>query len=115
MIGKKLFSYKLEDGTMIEFTNAMSGFGRVYVKRASKACYGAVKRMTFPSFVPLTITFHRAQIDGISTFKWPPIKPKSILNQSPIDPESSPNRRVPKGPWGAPKPNPNSHLYTFLF
>jgi hypothetical protein len=31
MIGKKLFSYKLEDGTMIEFSNAMSGFGRVYV------------------------------------------------------------------------------------
>ncbi|MEC9006637.1 MAG: hypothetical protein VYB52_04910 [Candidatus Neomarinimicrobiota bacterium] len=31
MIGKKLLSYKLEDGSMIEFTNAMSGFGRVYV------------------------------------------------------------------------------------
>ena len=31
MIGTKLFSYKLDDGSMIEFTNAMSGFGRVYV------------------------------------------------------------------------------------
>ena len=31
MIGTKLLSYKLDDGSMIEFTNAMSGFGRVYV------------------------------------------------------------------------------------
>tara|TARA_B100000902_G_scaffold5552_1_gene7245 strand:- start:15848 stop:16204 length:357 start_codon:yes stop_codon:yes gene_type:complete len=31
MIGTKLFSYTLEDGTMVEFTNAISGFGRVYL------------------------------------------------------------------------------------
>jgi len=31
MIGTKLLSYKLEDGTLIELTNALSGFGRVYL------------------------------------------------------------------------------------
>jgi len=31
MIGTKLFSYILDDGSTIEFTNAMSGYGRVYV------------------------------------------------------------------------------------
>ena len=31
MIGTKLFSYKLEDGSLIEFTNAISGLGRVYL------------------------------------------------------------------------------------
>ena len=38
MIGTKLLSYKLEDGTLIELTNALSGFGRVYLncKEVSK-------------------------------------------------------------------------------
>lgn len=31
MIGTKLFSFLLEDGSTVEFTNAMSGFGRVYL------------------------------------------------------------------------------------
>tara|TARA_Y100000996_G_C22439175_1_gene609053 strand:- start:418 stop:771 length:354 start_codon:yes stop_codon:yes gene_type:complete len=38
MVGTKLLSYKLEDGTLIELTNALSGFGRVYLngKEVSK-------------------------------------------------------------------------------
>tara|TARA_B100000945_G_scaffold260990_1_gene219237 strand:+ start:216 stop:569 length:354 start_codon:yes stop_codon:yes gene_type:complete len=38
MIGTKLLSYKLEDGTLIELTNALSGFGRLYLngKEVSK-------------------------------------------------------------------------------
>ena len=49
MIGTKLLSYKLDDGSMIEFTNAMSGFGRVYVngEEVSKKEGGEEANLTY--------------------------------------------------------------------